>query len=86
VQCVRTLHSRNNFAPNIRVPVSSRAHNSTGTFKDFIHELGFPTPVTLTPLWDNRSPLVTVLQNTRTYQYLLSAYMVCTRIFPTGPV
>jgi hypothetical protein len=50
--------------PNIRKPVSSREHNATGTVRDFIHELGLLTPVTLTPLWDNRSPLVTVLQNT----------------------
>jgi hypothetical protein len=52
------------------------------TVRDFIHELGFLTPVTLTPLWDNRSPLVTVLRNT--YQYLLSAYMLS--IFPAGPI
>jgi hypothetical protein len=75
-------HFCRNITQNIRTPVSSRGHNVTGTVTDFIHELGFLTPVTLTRLRDNRSPLVTVLQNT--YQYLMSAHMVS--IFPTGPV
>lgn len=41
-----------------------RAHKATGSARDFIHELGFPTAVTLNPSQDNRSPAVTALQNT----------------------